>query len=229
MTITYGLRNPATGRIIRLAENLAFHGDSSCHLSEAPDLPYWKTGFSDLVATICEDRPREKSHRGIPEWRSVDPKTCQPIAFITEVERDIAGGDPVCRTERLETFDLGTVLDLRQPMNRTVGIDTQHYGIMQNIFTKYDMDRIDTMSLALVWYNGVMHVRGDIGWTHDKGPARIVGVADLPERWTLTEEQQAYKPFEDAKIALLLLDTAELESWLDLDQIGPDTSLNAAA
>jgi hypothetical protein len=229
MTITYGLRNATTGRIIRLAENLAFHGDSSCHLSDSPDLPYWKTGFADLVATICEDRPREKSHRGIPEWRSVDPKTCQPIAFITEVERDIAGGDPVCRTERLETFDLGVVLDLRQPMNRTVGIDTQHYGIMQTIFTKYDMDRIDTMSLALVWYNGVMHVRGDIGWTHDKGPARIVDVADLPGRWPLTEEQQAYKPFEDAKIALLLLDTAELESWLDLDQIDTDTRLNAAA
>jgi hypothetical protein len=91
------------------------------------------------------------------------------------------------------------------------------------------MDRIDTMSLALVWYNGVMHVRGDIGWTHDKGPARIVGVADLPERWTLTEEQQAYKPFENAKIALLLLDAAELEGWLDFDQIDPDTRLNAAA
>jgi hypothetical protein len=230
MTITYGLRNPTNGRIIRLAENLAFHGDYSCHLSESPDLPYWKVEkFSDLVMTVCENIPEKDSHRKTPAWRTVNPHACQSIAFITEVGRDIEGGDPVCRTERLETFDLGIVLDLRQPMNRTVGIDTQHYGIMQTIFSRYDMDRIDTMSLALVWYNGLLHVRGDIGLTHDKGPARIIGVADLPGRWPLTEEQQAHNPFPDAKIALLLLDTAELETWLDFDQIHPDTGLNAAA
>jgi hypothetical protein len=230
MTITYGLRNPTTGRVIRLAENLAFHGDYSCHLSEVTDLPYWKVGnFADLVETICEDRPRQTSTQKKPEWRSVNPQVCQPIAFITEVGRDVEGGDPVCRTERLETFDLGFVLDLRQPMNRTVGIDTQHYGIMQNIFTRYDMDRIDTMSLALVWSNGPMHVRGDIGLAHDKGPARIIGVADLPERWPITPEQAAHKPFPDAKISLVLLDTSELVTWLDFDQIDPDNRLNAAA
>jgi hypothetical protein len=230
MTITYGLRNPTTGRIIRLAENLAFHGDSSCHLSEAPELPYWKVeNFADLVTTICEDRPSKISHRNVPEWRSVNPHECQPIGFITEVGRDVDGGDPVFRTERLVTFDLGIVLDLRKPLNRTVGIDTQHYGIMQTIFTKYDMDRIDTMSLALVWSNGPMHLRGDIGLTHDKGPARIIGVADLPGRWPLTPEQEAHKPFPDAKISLVLLDTAELVTWIDFDQIDPDNRLNAAA
>lgn len=230
MTITYGLRNPKTGRIIRLAENLAFHGDSSCHLSEEPGLPYWKVkNFANLVSTICEDRPRQISNSKTPEWRSVNPHECQPIAFITEVGRDVDGGDPVCRTERLMTFDLGNVFDAREPLCRTVGIDTQHYGIMQTIFTQYDMDRIDTMSLALVWSSGATHMRGDIALTHDKGPARIIGVAELPARWPLNEEQEAFKPFHDEKIFLVLLDTSELVTWIDFDQIDPDNRLNAAA
>lgn len=230
MTINYGLRNPTTGRIIRLAENLAFHGDYSCHLSEAPELPYWKVkSFAHLVETICENRPQEQSYKNVPEWGTVSPWICQPIGFITEVGRDIEGGDPVSITERLVTFEVGFILDLRQSINRTAKINTKHYGVMQHIFARYDMDRIETMSLALVWSNGPMQVRGDIGMTHDKGPARIIDVAALPEDWQLTEEQKAYEPFPDANISLLLLDTSELESWLDFDQIDPDTRLNAAA
>ncbi len=230
MTITYGLRNPTTGRIIRLAENLAFHGDSSCHLSEAPELPYWKVkNFADLVTTICEDRPRATSHRNVPEWRSINPHECQPIAFITEVERDIEDGDPICRTERLKTFSIGNIYDLRAARHQTSDIAHIHYGLMQKIFIRYDMDRIETMSLATIWHRGgYPSVVGDIGLTHDKGPARIVGITDLPEDWPLTEEQQAHKPFPDAKISLLLLDTAELVTWLDFDQIDPDTRLNAS-
>lgn len=228
MALEYGLRNTENGRIIRIAENLAFHGDYSCHLSEDPALPYWKVqNFADLVTTVCEDRPRAKSTCKTPEWRAVNPHACQPIAFITEVGRDIEGGDPVSRTERLVTFELNAVLDLRNPLNQTTAIDTVHYGIMQNIFTRYDMDRIETMSLALTWLDDVQAAIGEIGLTHEKGPARIIGVADLPADWQLTEEQKEFKPAPGAKASLLLLDTAELVSWLDFDQIDPDNRLRA--
>jgi hypothetical protein len=230
MTITYGLRNPMTGRIIRLVENRAFHGDSSCYLSESPNNPYWQVAnFADLVTTWTVDPTEKESDRKAPEWRFVNPHACQPIGFITEVEHDVNGGDPVSRTERLVTFEIGSVYDLREPINRTMAIETQHYGIMQETFTRYDMDRIDTMSLAIVWHEGHLHLRGDIGLTHDKGPARIVEVADIPAHWPLTEEQMAYQPFPEAKVSLLLLDTAELVTWLDFEPIHGDSKLAKTA
>lgn len=54
-----------------------------------------------------------------------------------------------------------------------------------------------------------------------------VEYADVPANWTITPEQDAFKPFPEVNRSLALLDTAELLTWLDYNQIDSDPRLAA--
>jgi len=121
------------------------------------------------------------------------------------------------------------VYDLRPSLYQTTSIDSIHYGILQGIFPTYDMDRHENMSIAIVAHQrgSQINMRGDIGLTEEKGPSRVVDYAVLPDDWPLTEEQAGHRPYGDETAhALLLLDTAGLEVWLDFDQMDVDVSLS---
>lgn len=226
MTNQYGLRDPKTGLIARISRQL-----SGCSLSFEPSKPFWMTtSLAGLITTYCEIEPEAPSSSA-PRWSAeISPKLCTPIRFLTECDHDIAGGDPIARREFLQSFDLGSVYDLRNSLYRGGDLTNIHYGRMQQLFTNYDMDKIEHQSLAIVSKSGAHpNLRGDIGITHDIGPARIMGVADVPEDWVFSSEQTEHFKELAAKgwtQMLVLLDSHELENWLDFDSIDPDTSLS---
>jgi hypothetical protein len=219
MAADYGLRNPKTGRIIRI---------NSFMLSEDLRDPVWRVELTDLVATFCEDREVFQANATVPCWGVVDVRACEPIRHVIDTEYDVEGGDPVSVTKRIERFDIGNVYDFRGDMNFGGDIASKHYGPMQSVFSAYDMDKVETMSLGLVFFDGgFANLRGDIGLTRDRGPARIVGVADVPSDWPLTDAQIDHR--HGWKRSLILLDTAELESWLDFDNVDADPTIKCSA
>lgn len=231
---TYGLRNIETGRFVRVAQENKSTGYLAFRLSEDVDAPRWETvSLADLVTLIVEDRPEYESTLAVPAWGGFRPElnVYQPVRFRSEFGYDVEGGDPVTKAEWIETFNLGDVYDFRQPISQTRSIDNTHYGVLQALFTQYDMDRHENMSVALIAHKegGVFSLRGDIGLTSDRGPARIVGVADVPEDWPISDDQLNHKPFDDTKWSLLLLDKTELENWVDFERIDTKSSLSPAA
>ncbi|NTF18264.1 hypothetical protein G6L37_07575 [Agrobacterium rubi] len=231
---TYGIRNKETGRIVRKAIVHRTNAMKFFHLSEDIDDPKWEVAdFADLVRTFVENRTDGESTSWVPSWGQllIDGQRYQPIRFRTERDYDVEGGDPVTTREWLETFDLGTVYELRTSVCQTRSIDEVHYGILQGLFGRYDMDRHEHMSLAMIAHSGegTPNLHGDMGMTRDHGPSRIIGLADLPEDWPISDEQLNHKPFADTRWSLVLLDKTELESWLDFDDIETNASFGNIA
>lgn len=153
------------------------------------------------------------------------------VDMIGTDQFDIEGGDPISTTHHIKTFSIGSVFDARPARVHGGDLTNIHYGIMQTIFSRYDMDKIDHQSLGIIPYkDGTPQLLGDLILTSDIGPARIVGVVDLPKDWKLTAAQtEEFAAMTDAgwQFALVLSDSHELESWLDFDEFEPNAKLNS--
>lgn len=217
----YGLRNRNTGLVVRVETvDGGMYGPKPA-LTYDRGRPFWQTDdLQGLIMTAFEDRPRFNALPETPIWNGVDIRECDAIRFFEEAEYGPGGGDPVSVTHYIKTFDL-EIYDLRDIRHQTADIMTVHYGGMQKVFRAYDMDKIDTMTLALVPVmqgEDASNMRGDVAVTESRGPCRIVEEAPLPEWWELNDVQKTL--VEDGlELRLLLLDMAELGTWLDYDTI----------
>jgi hypothetical protein len=229
----YGLRNRNTGLVVRVGVvEGGIYGPKHA-LTYDRDRPFWKTDdVQGLIMTALEDRPRYNALPETPTWNGVDVRECDPVRFFEHCEYGPQGGDPIAVTQYMKTFEF-EILDMRDARYQTADVMTVHYGPMQTILKRYDMDKIDSMALAIVGFHPVVGVAddlglvGDIGITTTRGPCRIVEVVPVPDDWELNELQR--KEREDGtKHRLVLLDAADLGSWFDYDTIdrGPAPATN---
>jgi hypothetical protein len=229
----FGLRNRNTGLVMRVETvNGGIYGPKHA-LTYDRDRPFWKTGdIQGLIMTVLEDRPRYNALPETPTWNGVDVRECDPVRFFEHCEYGPEGGDPIAVTHYMKTFDF-EVLDMRDARYQTADVMKVHYGPMQRIFQRYDMDKIDTMALAIVGFvpevdaTDDLGLVGDVGITTTRGPCRIVEVVRAPDDWELNELQQ--KEREDGmEHRLVLLDAADLAAWFDYDTIdrGPAPATN---
>jgi hypothetical protein len=217
----FGLRNRKTGLVVRLETVSGGIYGPKAGLTYDLGCPFWQTdNVQDLIMTAFEDRPPYNAHPETPTWNGIDVSECDPVRFFEHIEYGPGGGDPVAVTQYMRTFEF-EIIDLRETRFQTADIMNIHYGIMQKIFSAYDMDKIDTMALAVVPVPAgtvTTGLRGDIGITATRGPCRIVEEVFLPSEWELTTVQMAQRE-EGLEHRLLLLDKADLAVWFDYDTI----------
>lgn len=220
----YGLRSRVTGLVARVETVSGGIYGPKCALTFDKSKPYWKTfDLQGLIMTVLEDRPRYNAMPETPIWNGVDIGECDPVRFFEHCEYGPEGGDPVSVVQSMQTFTLD-IVDMRDNVFQTADITKIHYGAMQSLFHRYDMDKIDRMALAIVAvarevdpYDS-LGIVGDIGVTDIRGPCRIVEVAPLPEDWELNDAQNAQRELGMVH-RLVLLDKEEIQSWIDYDTI----------
>ncbi|WP_327210157.1 hypothetical protein [Rhizobium leguminosarum] len=220
----FGLRNRNTGLVVRVETvNGGIYGPKHA-LTYDRGRPFWKTDdIQGLIMTALEDRPRYNAFPETPTWNGVDVRECDPVRFFEHCEYGPDGGDPVAVMQFMKTFDF-EVLDMRDARYQTADVMKVHYGAMQTIFRLYDMDKVDTMALAIVGFFPEVGVTddlglvGDIGITETRGPCRIVEVARLPDEWELNSAQEVERA-EGMEHLLVLLDMADIAAWFDYDSI----------